>query len=106
MGVQGDGMGDKNEVWLGTRWLMLLGPRATFGPQHGYGLAKRSEQISGDRLSVNYGTLYPALLKLEQDGAIRSEWGISDTHRKAKVYKLTPAGRNHLERETRDWMET
>ena len=103
---KGNGMGDKNEVWLGTLSLMVLRTLATMGPQHGYGLAKRIEQISGDRLSVNYGTLYPALLKLEQDGAIRSEWGISDTKRKAKFYKLTVAGRKQLERETRDWYET
>ena len=99
-------MGDKNEVWLGTLSLMVLRTLATMGPQHGYGLARRIEQISGDRLSVNYGTLYPALLKLEQDGAVRSEWGISDTNRKAKFYKLTPVGRKQLERETRDWQET
>ena len=99
-------MGNKNEVWLGTLALMVLRTLATMGPQHGYGLARRIEQISGDRLSVNYGTLYPALLKLEQDGAIRSEWGVSDKNRKAKFYKLTPAGRKHLERETRDWRET
>jgi PadR family transcriptional regulator PadR len=99
-------MGNRNEVWLGTLALMVLRTLATMGPQHGYGLARRIEQISGDRLSVNYGTLYPALLKLEQDGSIRSEWGVSDTNRKAKFYKLTPAGRKHLERETRDWNET
>ena len=99
-------MGNKNEVWLGTLALMVLRTLATMGPQHGYGLAKRIKQISGDRLSVNYGTLYPALLKLEQDGSIRSEWGVSDTNRKAKFYKLTAAGRKHLERETRDWNET
>jgi len=73
------------------------------GPQHGYGLARRIEQISGDRLSLNYGTLYPALLKLEQEGAITSEWGVSDNNRKAKFYKLTRAGRRQLERETNDW---
>ena len=99
-------MGNRNEVWLGTLALMVLRTLATMGPQHGYGLAKRIAQISGDRLSVNYGTLYPALLKLEQDGSIRPEWGISDTGRKAKFYKLTAAGRKHLERETRDWNET
>ncbi|HEV2133911.1 MAG TPA: PadR family transcriptional regulator [Terracidiphilus sp.] len=99
-------MGNKNEVWLGTLSLMVLRTLSTMGPQHGYGMARRIEQISGDRLSVNYGTLYPALLKLEQDGSIRSEWGISDTNRKAKFYKLTAAGRKHLERETRDWNET
>ena len=99
-------MGNKNEVWLGTLALMVLRTLATMGPQHGYGLARRIEQISGDRLCVNYGTLYPALLKLEQDGSIRSEWGVSDTNRRAKFYKLTAAGRKHLERETRDWQET
>ena len=99
-------MGNKNEVWLGTLSLMVLRTLATMGPQHGYGVARRIEQISGDRLSVNYGTLYPALVKLEQDGAIRSEWGLSENNRRAKFYKLTPAGRKHLERETRDWHET
>lgn len=99
-------MGNKNDVWLGTLGLMVLRTLATMGPQHGYGLARRIEGISGDRLNVNYGTLYPALLKLEQDGSIRSEWGVSDTNRRAKFYKLTPAGRRHLERETREWQET
>ena len=99
-------MGNRNEVWLGTLALMVLRTLATMGPLHGYGLARRIEQISGDRLSINYGTLYPALLKLEQDGAIRSEWGVSDTNRKAKFYNLTATGRKHLERETRDWQET
>lgn len=98
-------MGNKNEVWLGTLALMLLRTLATMGPQHGYGLARRIEQISGDRLQLNYGTLYPALVKLEQDGAIRSEWGVSDNNRRAKFYRLTQAGRKHLERETRDWHE-
>jgi len=99
-------MRNRGEVWLGTLSLMVLRTLATMGPQHGYGLAKRIERISGDRLSVNYGTLYPALLKLEQDGSIRSAWGISDTKRRAKFYKLTAAGRKQLEQETRDWNET
>lgn len=98
-------MGDKSEVWLGTLSLMVLKTLATMGSQHGYGIARRIEQVSGDRLSLNYGTLYPALLKLEQDGAITSEWGVSDNNRKAKFYKLTRAGRKQLERETRDWQE-
>ena len=98
-------MGDKTEVWLGTLSLMVLKTLATMGPQHGYGIARRIEQVSGDRLSLNYGTLYPALLKLEQEGAIASEWGTSDNNRKAKFYKLTRAGRRQLERETRDWQE-
>lgn len=96
-------MEDKSEVWVGTLSLMVLRTLETMGPQHGYGLARRIEQISGDRLSLNYGTLYPALLKLEQEGAIASEWGVSDNNRRAKFYKLTRAGRKQLERETRDW---
>jgi PadR family transcriptional regulator, regulatory protein PadR len=85
--------------------LMIMRTLATMGPQHGYGLARRIEQISGDRLSLNYGTLYPALLKLEQEGAIASEWGVSDNNRRAKFYKLTRAGTKQLERERRDWQE-
>ena len=98
-------MADKSEVWLGTLSLMVLQTLATMGPQHGYGLARRIEQISGDRLSLNYGTLYPALLKLEQEGAISSEWGISDNNRRAKFYRLTRTGRRQLERQTRDWQQ-
>jgi PadR family transcriptional regulator, regulatory protein PadR len=99
-------MADKSEVWLGTLSLMVLKTLATMGPQHGYGLARRIEQISGDRLSLNYGTLYPALLRLEQEGAISSEWGVSDNNRKAKFYKLTRVGRKQLERQTHNWQET
>jgi PadR family transcriptional regulator, regulatory protein PadR len=99
-------MTDKTEVWLGTLSLMVLRTLATMGPQHGYGLARRIEQISGDRLSLNYGTLYPALLKLEQEGAITSEWGVSDNNRRAKFYSLTRTGRRQLERQARDWRET
>ena len=99
-------MADRNEVWLGTLSLMVLQTLATMGPQHGYGLARRIEQISGDRLSLNYGTLYPALLKLEQEGAITSEWGVSDNNRRAKFYSLTRMGRRQLERQTRDWQQT
>ena len=76
------------------------------GPLHGYGVARRIEQTSGDLLSVNYGTLYPALLKLEQEGFVASEWGTSENNRKAKYYRLTRAGRTELERETRQWQET
>jgi PadR family transcriptional regulator PadR len=96
-------MGEKTDVWQGTLALMVLKTLQTVGPQHGYGIARRIEQTSGNLLSLNYGTLYPALLKLEQEGAIVSEWGLSDTNRKAKFYKLTRAGRKQLERETRDW---
>jgi PadR family transcriptional regulator PadR len=96
-------MGEKTDVWQGTLALMVLKTLQTVGPQHGYGIARRVEQTSGNLLSLNYGTLYPALLKLEQEGAIASEWGLSDTNRKAKFYRLTRAGRKQLERETRDW---
>ena len=98
-------MADKTEVWLGTLSLMVLRTLATMGPQHGYGLARRIEQISGDLLSLNYGTLYPALLKLEQEGAITSEWGVSDNNRKAKFYRLSKTGRRQLERQTQDWQQ-
>jgi PadR family transcriptional regulator, regulatory protein PadR len=98
-------MADKTEVWLGTLALMVLRTLATMGPQHGYGLARRIEQISGDQLSLNYGTLYPALLKLEQEGAITSEWGVSENNRRAKFYKLTRTGRKQLERETNNWQQ-
>src|SRR5262249_39310380 len=94
-------MGDKKDVWQGTLALMVLKTLDTMGPQHGYGIARRIEQTSGDLLAVNYGTLYPALLKLEQEGDIRSGWGLSDNNRKAKFYALTRAGREQLEREAR-----
>jgi PadR family transcriptional regulator, regulatory protein PadR len=96
-------MGDKADVWQGTLALMVLKTLETIGPLHGYGIARRIEQTSGDLLSVNYGTLYPALLKLEQEGYIASEWGVSDNNRRAKYYKLTRAGRKQLEKEARDW---
>jgi PadR family transcriptional regulator len=94
---------DKAEVWQGTLALMILKTLETLGPLHGYGVARRIEQTSGDRLNVNYGTLYPALLKLEQEGYIASEWGLSDNNRRAKYYRLTRAGRKQVEKETRDW---
>src|SRR6202046_2380336 len=99
-------MGDKTDVWQGTLALMVLKTLETMGPQHGYGIARRIEQISGNLLSLNYGTLYPALLKLEQEGSITSEWGTSDNNRKAKFYRLTRAGRKQLQQEARDWEET
>ena len=98
-------MSDKT-VWQGTLALMVLKTLETLGPLHGYGIARRIEQTSGDRLAVNYGTLYPALLKLEQEGYVASEWGVSDNNRKAKYYRLTRAGRKQVERETREWEET
>ncbi|HYK38052.1 PadR family transcriptional regulator [Alloacidobacterium sp.] len=96
-------MGDKTDVWQGTLALMVLKTLEIMGPIHGYGIARRIEQTSGNLLALNYGTLYPALLKLEQEGYISSEWGLSENNRKAKFYKLTRAGRKQLDRETRDW---
>jgi PadR family transcriptional regulator len=97
---------DKVDVWQGTLALMVLKTLETLGPQHGYGIARRIEQTSNDLLSVNYGTLYPALLKLEQEGYITSEWGVSDNNRKAKFYSLTRAGRKQLAREANAWQRT
>ena len=99
------GNDNKTDVWQGTLVLMVLKTLETIGPLHGYGIARRIEQTSGNLLLLNYGTLYPALLKLEQEGAIASEWGLSDNNRKAKFYKLTRAGRRQLERATRDWAQ-
>jgi PadR family transcriptional regulator, regulatory protein PadR len=96
-------MSDKKEVRQGTLALMVLRTLDVLGPLHGYGIARRIEQTSGDLLTVNYGTLYPALLKLEQEGYVSSEWGVSDNNRKAKYYKLTRAGKKQLEREAREW---
>jgi len=97
---------DKTDVWQGTLALMILKTLESLGALHGYGIARRIEQTSGDILSLNYGTLYPALLKLEQEGAITSEWGVSENNRKAKFYKLTRAGKKQIERETRNWEQT
>ena len=99
-------MSTKNEIWQGTLALMILKTLDSLGPLHGYGIARRIEQISGDRLSLNYGTLYPALLKLEQEGSIASEWGVSENNRKAKYYKLTRAGRKQLAQEEKEWNQT
>jgi transcriptional regulator len=96
----------KNEIWQGTLALMILKTLDSLGPLHGYGIARRIEQISGDRLSLNYGTLYPSLLKLEQEGSIASEWGVSENNRKAKYYKLTRAGRKQLAQEEKEWNQT
>jgi PadR family transcriptional regulator len=96
----------KADVWQGTLALMILTTLQTLGPLHGYGIARRIEQTSDDALSVNYGTLYPALLKLEQEGYITSSWGVSDNNRKAKFYTLTRAGRRQLEKEAGDWQRT
>jgi PadR family transcriptional regulator PadR len=99
-------MADKSDVWQGTLALMVLKTLEMLGPLHGYGIARRIEQTSGHALLVNYGTLYPALLKLEQEGFITSEWGVSDNNRKAKFYKLTRAGRKQITKEEREWEKT
>ena len=96
-------MSEKADVWQGTLALMVLKTLETMGPLHGYGIARRIEQTAGNLLSVHYGTLYPALLKLEQEGYIASEWGISVNNRKARYYKLTRAGRKQVQKEARDW---
>jgi PadR family transcriptional regulator PadR len=96
----------KTDVWQGTLALMVLTTLKLLGPLHGYGIARRIEQTSGDRLVLNYGTLYPALLKLEQEGYVSSEWGVSDNNRRAKFYRLTRAGRKQVDRETSDWKQT
>jgi len=96
----------KAEVWQGTLALMVLKTLDTMGSMHGYGLARRIEQTSAHHLSVNYGTIYPALLKLEQEGYVLSSWGVSENNRKAKFYTLTRAGKKQLQKEARDWERT
>ena len=99
-------MAAKRDVHQGTLALMVLKTLDVLGPLHGYGIARRIEQISGDLLAVNQGTLYPVLLKLEQEGTVASEWGTSDRNRRARFYRLTAAGRRRLRVETREWAET
>jgi PadR family transcriptional regulator PadR len=99
-------MSDKADVWQGTLALMVLKTLETMGPLHGYGIARRIEQTSGDALSINYGTIYPALLKLEQEGYISSAWGVSENNRRAKYYSLTRAGRKQIQKEARQWEQT
>jgi PadR family transcriptional regulator, regulatory protein PadR len=95
-------MGD-NDVWQGTLALMVLKTLESMGQLHGYGIARRIEQTSGNQLIVQYGTLYPALLRLEQEGYIASEWGVSDNNRRARYYKLTRAGHKQVEKESQRW---
>jgi PadR family transcriptional regulator, regulatory protein PadR len=99
-------MTDKLDVKQGTLALMILRTLDVLGPLHGYGIARRIEETSKQRLSLNYGTLYPALLKLEQEGVIKGAWSVSENNRRAKFYALTAAGRKHLARETREWHQT
>ena len=99
-------MSEKTDVKQGTLALMVLKTLDVLGPLHGWGIARRIEQISGDLLSVNQGTLYPLLLKLEQEGSIESEWGASENNRRARYYKLTRSGRRQLQSEVQDWQQT
>jgi PadR family transcriptional regulator PadR len=96
-------MGDKADVWQGTLALMALKTLERCGRMHGYGIARQIERTSADLLAVNYGTLYPALVKLEQEGFIKSEWGTSENNRKAKFYELTRAGRKQIAKGAREW---
>jgi transcriptional regulator len=98
-------MKKKTDVWQGTLALMVLKTLAVLGPQHGYGIARRIEQTSENLLSINHGTLYPVLLKLEQEGSIASEWGVSENGRKAKFYRITKTGRKQLGAEERGWQQ-
>jgi PadR family transcriptional regulator len=95
----------KTDVWQGTMALMVLKTLESMGPLHGYGIARRIEQISGDRLVLNYGSVYPALERLEKEGAISSEWGASENNRRAKYYRLTAAGHRRLKAELQEWEE-
>jgi PadR family transcriptional regulator, regulatory protein PadR len=97
---------EKTDVLQGTLALMVLKTLDVLGSLHGYGIARRIEQISGDLLTVNQGTLYPVLLKLEQEGSIASEWGASENNRKARFYRLTRVGRKQLQAATRNWQQT
>src|ERR687896_2167453 len=99
-------MAEKLDVQQGTLALMILKTLDVLGPLHGYGVARRIEETSGHRLALNYGTLYPALLKLEQEGFVKAEWRQSENNRRAKYYALTPAGRKRLAREAREWHKT
>ena len=96
----------KRDVQQGTLALMLLKTLEVLGPLHGYGIARRIEQISGDMLAVNQGTLYPVLLRLEQEGVIASEWGVSENNRRARFYRLTAAGRRQVRVEAQEWEQT
>ena len=99
-------MRGKSDVRQGTLALMVLKTLDVLGPLHGYGIARRIEETSRSTLTLNYGTLYPALLKLEQEGYIKGSWRASENNRRAKFYALTNAGRKELARETREWHRT
>ncbi|MBO0910653.1 MAG: PadR family transcriptional regulator [Acidobacteria bacterium] len=93
----------ENDIWQGTLALMILKTLEAMGPLHGYGVARRIEQVSGNQLIVQYGTIYPALLRLEQEGYISSEWGTSENNRRARFYRLTRAGRRQVAKESQRW---
>jgi PadR family transcriptional regulator, regulatory protein PadR len=97
---------NKSDVLQGTLDLMVLKTLESMGPLHGYGIARRIEQVSGDTVSLNQGTIYPALLRLEQRGWVKSAWGISETGRRARFYTLSRSGRKQIERETVNWERT
>jgi transcriptional regulator len=99
-------MEPRTEIFQGTLTLMILKTLAVLGPTHGYGVARRIEEISGDAFSLNYGTVYPALLKLEQEGFVASAWGVSENNRRAKYYRLTAAGRKRVNKEAAAWNQT
>jgi len=94
---------DRSDVLQGTLDLMVLKTLETMGPQHGYGIARRIEQVSGDSLRLNQGTIYPALLRLQQRGWIKAEWGVSEANRRAKYYSLSRIGRKHIQEEAKNW---
>ncbi len=98
-------MSDKAEVWQGTLALMVLKTLNAMGPQHGFGIARRIEQTSENLLSINHGTLYPVLLKLEQEGSVASEWGVSENNRRAKFYRITRSGEKQLDAELKQWAQ-
>lgn len=99
-------MAEKLDVKQGTLALMILKTLEVLGPLHGYGIARRIEETSKHAITLNYGTLYPALLKLEQEGFIKAEWRQSENNRRAKFYALSATGRKRLAREARDWHRT
>jgi PadR family transcriptional regulator, regulatory protein PadR len=94
---------DKSDVLQGTLDLMVLKTLEAMGPLHGYGIARRIEQVSGNSLSLNQGTIYPALLRLEQRGWVKSAWGVSESNRRAKFYSLSPIGQKQINEETENW---
>ncbi|HJU42683.1 MAG TPA: PadR family transcriptional regulator [Vicinamibacterales bacterium] len=96
-------MDEKSDLLQGTLDLMVLGTLETIGPQHGFGIARRIEQVSGDTLQLNHGTVYPALVRLEHDGLIRGKWGTSDNNRRARFYSITPRGRQRIAAEALRW---